>query len=377
MNVVGPIATDGPLFVAVRATAPEVPGVRAGEETASRTSAERAPAVTDDGATLLAVDGSVVVVDAAAVPPASVPGAWAAASETGIETVVDAPLARLPLTVQVTVPEDDVQPDGNVPPEAGTVTPDGGVYTNVVGPTASDGPPFVAVKVTVPDVPGVIVGVVTAIATSALRAPAVTVVGLTVLFADDGSAVPVVIEAEPPVSAPGAEPEAIATGIVTVLDAPLAMPDETTHVTVPDDSVQPLGNVPSVTPVGGEYVKVSGVAASDGPLFVAVSTTVPEVPGVIVGDETVRATSAFGVPTTTEVGLTVVFADDGSVVVVLAEAEPPVRVPGDVAGGIETGMVTDVAAPAETLPATVQVTVPLASVHPLGSVPSVTPAGGV
>ena len=251
MNVVGPIATDGPLFVAVRATAPEVPGVRVGEETASTTSAERAPAVTDDGATLLAVDESVVVVDAAAVPPASVPGAWAAASETGIETVVDAPLARLPLTVQVTVPEDDVQPDGNVPPEAGTVTPDGGVYTNVVGPTASDGPPFVAVKVTVPDVPGVIVGVVTAIATSALRAPAVTVVGLTVLFAVDGSAVPVVIEAEPPVSAPGAEPEAIATGIVTVLDAPLAMPDDTTQVTVPDDSVHPLGSPPSVTPVGG------------------------------------------------------------------------------------------------------------------------------
>ena len=183
MNVVGPIATDGPLFVAVRATTPEVPGVRVGEETASTTSAERAPAVTDDGATLLAVDGSVVVVDAAAVPPASVPGAWAAASETGIETVVDAPLARLPLTVQVTVPLASVQPDGNVP----TVTPDGGVYTNVVGPTASDGPLFVAVRTTVPEVPGVIVGVVTAIATSALRAPAVMVVGLTVLFAVDGS----------------------------------------------------------------------------------------------------------------------------------------------------------------------------------------------
>ena len=124
-------------------------------------------------------------------------------------------------------------------------------------------------------------------------------------------------------------------------------------------------------------MKVSGLAASDGPLFVAVSTTVPEVPGVIVGDETVRATSAFGVPTTTEVGLTVLFADDRSVVVVLAEAEPPVSVPGDVAGGIETGIVIDVAAPAETLPATVQVTVPLASVQPDGSVPSVTPAGGV
>ena len=126
---------------------------------------------------------------------------------------------------------------------------------------------------------------------------------------------------------------------------------------------------------------MSGVAASDGPLFVAVTTTTPEVPGVIVGDETVRATSAFGVPTTTEVGLTVLFADDGSVVVVVAEAEPPVRVPGDVAGGIETGIVTDVATPAEMLPVTVQVTVPEASVHPLGSVPpeagTVTPDGGV
>ena len=122
---------------------------------------------------------------------------------------------------------------------------------------------------------------------------------------------------------------------------------------------------------------MSGVAASDGPLFVAVSTTDPDVPGVIVGDETVRATSAAGVPTTTVVGLTVLFAVAGSVVAVLAEAEPPVIVPGAVAAGIETGKVTEVAEPADTLPDTVQVTVPDESVQPDGSVPSTTPDGGV
>ena len=248
MNVVGPTAFDGPSFDAVRTTVPEVPGVIVGVDTVVTTSARRAPTVTTVGAAMLsAVAGSVVVVDAAARPPLSVPGAWAASSEMGIDTEVDAPLARLPATVQVTVPDDSVHPLGNVP----SVTPDGGVYTNVVGPTASDGPPFVAVNVTVPEVPGVIVGVDTAIATLALRAPAVTVVGLTELLAVDGSVVPVVIEPDPPVSAPGAVAEAIDTGIVTALDAPLARPADTTQVTVPELSVHPLGSVPSVTPAGG------------------------------------------------------------------------------------------------------------------------------
>ena len=124
MNVVGPTASDGPLFVAVSTTAPEVPGVIVGLVTATDTSAERAPAVTVVGEMELSAGvGSVVAVAAVAEPPVSAPGAVDEASDTGIDTLVDETLARLPLTVHVTVPDASAQPDGNVP----TVTPAGGV----------------------------------------------------------------------------------------------------------------------------------------------------------------------------------------------------------------------------------------------------------
>ena len=126
--VVGPAASLGPPFVAVKVTVPEVPGVIVGDVIVRETSAERGPAVTVVDATeLFAVAGSEVVVAADTEPPVSEPGAVEAASETGIATLVVAPLASPPLTVQVTVPEASVQPGGRVPPEAGTVTPDGGV----------------------------------------------------------------------------------------------------------------------------------------------------------------------------------------------------------------------------------------------------------
>ena len=124
MNVVGPTASDGPWFVAVIATVPEVPGVIVGLVMETATSAERAPAVTVVGETELSAGvGSVLAVAAVAEPPVSAPGAVDEASDTGIDTLVDEALARLPATVQVTVPEELVQPDGNVP----TVTPAGGV----------------------------------------------------------------------------------------------------------------------------------------------------------------------------------------------------------------------------------------------------------
>ena len=121
----------------------------------------------------------------------------------------------------------------------------------VVGPAASEGPLFVAVNVTEPEVPGVIVGDDTARATSALRAPAVTVVVATVLFASAGSVEAVATEAYPPLSAPGAVEAASATGIDTVLEPPTASVPATVQVTVPADTVQPAGNVPRVTPAGG------------------------------------------------------------------------------------------------------------------------------
>ena len=124
MNVVGPAASDGPPFVALSVTVADVPGVIVGLETARATSAERGPAVTVVEATeLFAVAGSVVVVPTEAEPPEITPAVADAETETGMATLVDAPLERLPATVQVTVPEASVQPDGNVP----SVTPDGGV----------------------------------------------------------------------------------------------------------------------------------------------------------------------------------------------------------------------------------------------------------
>ena len=125
-----------------------------------------------------------------------------------------------------------------------------------------------------------------------------------------------------------------------------------------------------------------GPAASDGPLFVALSTMLPEVPGVIVGVVTVSVTSARAVSTTTVVGLTVLLPVAGSVVVVEADAEPPDTGPGAAAAGTETAMAIELEAPTATSPATVQVTVPPApdpdgTVQPDGSVPTVTPDGGV
>ena len=122
---------------------------------------------------------------------------------------------------------------------------------NVVGPAASDDPPLVAVSVTVPEVPGVIVGEEAAMATSAERAPAVTVVEATELFAGTGSVVVVATEAEPPAIVPGAVEAESETGSETLVDEALTSEPAIVQVTVPEASVQPDGNVPSTMPAGG------------------------------------------------------------------------------------------------------------------------------
>ena len=175
----------------------------------------------------------------------SVPAGVDDGTDTGIVTVREAPLASAAASVQVIVDVPE-QPAGSVP----TTTPDGGAYVNVIGPAASEGPLSVAVSVTVPDVPAAIEGEVTAKARSATRAPAVTVVGVTVLSAGAGSAEPVDTEAEPPVSAPGAVDDGIDTGIVTVRVAPLASVAAEVQVIV-DVPEQPAGSVPTTTPEGG------------------------------------------------------------------------------------------------------------------------------
>ena len=388
--MVGPTANDGPLFVTLSVTGPEVPGVIVGDDTTSTTSAERAPTVTVVEPTeLLAGEGSAVVVATLAAPPVSEPGAVDDAIATGMSTEREAPLARSPAIVHDTEygepepPDTSEQPAGTVP----TVTPDGAVYVNVVGPTASDGPRLVAVTVTMPEVPGVIVGDVTETATSDERAPTVIVVGATVLLALDGSAVDVATVSEPPDSVPGACETGTATTMTTDAATPRARSPATTHVTVtvpppPVELVQALGMLEMVTPAGGVYVNVVGPTASDGPSFVAVNVTVPVVPGAIVGRDTVATTSAERAPVVTVVGATVSLAGVGSLVVVEAEAEPPVIVPGTVDGERATRMATDDDDATARSPDTTQVTTPAPdTVQVAGSEPpavsTVTPAGGV
>ena len=72
---------------------------------------------------------------------------------------------------------------------------------------------------------------------------------------------------------------------------------------------------------------MTGPVASDGPRFVAVSVTVPVVPGVIVGVVTARARSATGAATTMLVGVTVLSAGDGSAEADVTDTGPPVSVP--------------------------------------------------
>ena len=226
---------------------PEVPGVIVGDDTVSAMSALGAAAMIEVGATVLfAVAGSLVVVVAEAEPPMIVPDE-VAGTETVIATDVAAPVTMLPATVQVTVPLVSAQPDGSVP----SVTPDGRVYVNVVGPTASNGPSFEAVRTTVPDVPGVIVGDDTVVTTSADGVAAVTVVGATVLSPGAGSVLPVATEAEPPVSGPAGVDDGTDTGMATERIRPLARRPEIVQVTVPEANVQPDGSGPTVTPAGG------------------------------------------------------------------------------------------------------------------------------
>ena len=103
----------------------------------------------------------------------------------------------------------------------------------------------------------------------------------------------------------------------------------------------------------------------------------PEVPGVIVGDDTVVTTSARRVPEVKLVGETLLFSVAWSLVVVVAEPEPPVTVPGACEAASETVIATELDEPEATSPAIVQVTVPEVLVQPDGSVPIVTPDGGV
>ena len=363
--MIGPAPLDGPALAAVSTTLPVEPGVIVGDDAVSETSALPAAVVTDEVVVLFPATGSGVALEIEAEPPASVDdGVAEDDTSTGIATVVF-PLAARAASEQVTLPLPAVQPAGS---DAVTiVTPAGGVYTTV-GTALFDGPTLAAVIVTVPVVPGTIVGVDVVTERSALAVPTFTDEAM-VLSAFDGSFVVEATEADPPVRVDdGVAPAGTDTGIATDVEAPLASGPATVQVTVPVEIVHPAGNEPDTTeePVGAVYVNVIGPAASEGPEFVAVTDTAPEAPGVIVGVvmASARLAAVAFLTTLAEVVLLALF---GSAVVVAAVAEPPVSVPAMADDGTATVSTTEVLAPEARFPATVQVTVPDAWVQPDGS----------
>lgn len=123
--MIGPAASDGPLFVTVTVAMPEVPGVSDGDEPVTARSALAGPTTTDDGAELLVDDGSATGALTDTDPPARVaPGTLFAGSEIGTRTTVLPPFTRGPLTTHVIGPlSAPVQPEGRLV----TVVPVGGV----------------------------------------------------------------------------------------------------------------------------------------------------------------------------------------------------------------------------------------------------------
>ena len=122
------------------------------------------------------------------------------------------------------------------------------------GPAAFDGPALVAVIVTLPDVPGTIVGVDTATARSATGDAAVRVTGTSELFAGFGSMAPVVTVTAPASTGPAPTEAPIDTRSDTDVSAPTERSPATTQVIVVGPAtgrLQPAGSVATVTPADG------------------------------------------------------------------------------------------------------------------------------
>jgi hypothetical protein len=336
--------------------------------------------VAETGRVLSAGVGSAVGEVATIDPPDfTTPGTASAGMESGKSMVAAAPGASGPATVQVSGPAGrvPVQPTGN----DATLTPAGGVKITVSGPAASDGPLFVMVAVAMPEVPGERVGIAAVVTRSADPAVLVTV-GATVLLAGVGSAVAAETDAVPPVSDEDAGASArTRTGMFTEAAAPLASGPTTVQVSGPAGAVpvQFAGTDTISTPAGGEYTKVIGPVASDGPLFVAVRVTVPVVPGVNDGVLAVRTRSDEPAALSTE-DAAVLFAGVGSAVIAdVTPAEPPVAVvSGAALDASLTGMLSVAEAPLASGPAMVQLSGPVGAVPVQfdGTETMLTPAGG-
>lgn len=168
---------------------------------------------------------------------------------TGITKATEAPTDNGPGTTQVIGPAVvPVQPTGR--DATSTVVPARSEYVTVAE-AALDGPLLWAVKVTTPEVPGVITGVLAVTDRSAEPDPTVTVEAAS-LLGSAGSAVAEDDDAKPPDRvAPGVAPAGTASGTVSSALPVAASGPVRVQVIVPvKGPVQPLGNDVMVTPVG-------------------------------------------------------------------------------------------------------------------------------
>jgi hypothetical protein len=114
--VIGPAASDTPLFVATICAVPVVPGAIVGTSIVMARSAAPGPVVTVDGVALFDVTGSGVGDVLDALPPARVVLTGASlGTDSGISTVAGTPTAIGPGSVQVIGPlgSGPVHPDGS------------------------------------------------------------------------------------------------------------------------------------------------------------------------------------------------------------------------------------------------------------------------
>jgi hypothetical protein len=252
----------------------------------------------------------------------------------------------------------------------------------VIGPAASEGPALDTAIVAFPLVPGTIVGVVTAVDKSAEPASVATET-TTVLLAGVGSAVAEAEVAEPPVSVADAGAEANTfSGTSTEAEAPLAN-DEAATVQVIGPAgigpVQPAGNAAISVFAGGVKVMVTGPAAEEGPLLVAVNVAVVDVPGAAGATATVVNRSVEPSAVLPDTGA-VLFAAAGSAVADVAVTDPPPSVDeGAAPEGRAIGTVTSRCPPGGIGPGMLQLIGPagIVPVQPVGSVVISYPAGGV
>jgi hypothetical protein len=204
-----------------------------------------------------------------------------------------------------------------------------------------------------------------------------------VLFAGVGSAVAEAEVAEPPDSVADAGAEANTfNGTSTEAEAPLAN-DEAATVQVIGPAgmgpVQPAGNEAISVFTGGVKVMVTGPAAEEGPLLVAVNVAVVGVPGAAGATETVVTRSVEPSAVLPDTGA-VLFAEAGSAVADAALTVPPASVDdGAAPEGSAIGTVTSRCPPGGIGPGMLQLMGPagIVPVQPVGSVVISYPAGGV